>query len=134
METLRVPHRHLRHPIKKSQRRNTGQWEWEPARHIAREYENRDNWDAPAAPSKPEPSVPKRVTIERATHAFLNELTETAAAATVRKYKLLIKALKAFSDRKGYVLLDQWEPQDVREFRTSWDVSLQTASPTGCVC
>jgi integrase len=35
--------------------------------------------------------------------------------------------LKAFSEKRGYVMLDQWTPLDVREFRSSWSVSPQTA-------
>jgi integrase len=36
--------------------------------------------------------------------------------------------LTAFSIGKGYVMLDQWGPIDVREFRSSWSVSPQTAA------
>jgi site-specific recombinase XerD len=41
---------------------------------------------------------------------------------------LLLKKLKVFSQSKGYVLLEQWGPIDVREFRSSWLVSPQTAA------
>jgi integrase len=41
---------------------------------------------------------------------------------------LLLKKLKGFSESKGYVLLEQWGPIDVREFRSSWLVSPQTAA------
>jgi integrase len=33
----------------------------------------------------------------------------------------------AFSDHRGFVMIDQWGPIDVREFRSSWPVSPQTA-------
>ena len=33
-----------------------------------------------------------------------------------------------FSDLRGDLLLDQWGPIDVREFRASWDVAPNTAT------
>ena len=36
-----------------------------------------------------------------------------------KKYRLLFTRFKEFSERRGYVMIDQWEPPDVREFRTS---------------
>ena len=42
-----------------------------------------------------------RVTIERAVKAFLDELQETAAFATHKKYRLLLTKLKAFSEESG---------------------------------
>ena len=70
---------------------------------------------------------PHRVTIDRAVKTFLAELHETLAFATHKKYRLPLKRFVAFSEKRGYVMMDQWEPSDVREFRTSWGVSPQTA-------
>lgn len=39
----------------------------------------------------------------------------------------MLKRLVAFSQNKGYVMIDQWEPLDVRQFRSTWPVSPQTA-------
>jgi integrase len=35
--------------------------------------------------------------------------------------------LNRFSEERGYVTIDQWEPLDVRQFRSTWPVSPQTA-------
>jgi len=40
----------------------------------------------------------------------------------------LLAKLKAFADNRGYVMIDQWNPLDVREMRASWSVSHQTAA------
>jgi site-specific recombinase XerD len=56
------------------------------------------------------------------------EFKEHAAANTQKKYRLLLGKLKAFSDSRGYVMLDQWTPIDVRELRSSWSVGPQTAA------
>ena len=39
----------------------------------------------------------------------------------------MIRKLHAHSAGKGYVMIDQWGPIDVREFRQSWGVSPVTA-------
>ena len=63
-----------------------------------------------------------------AIQAFKSEFSEYAAPNTQKKYKLILGKLTAFSNSKGYVVLDQWGPIDVREFRSSWSVSPQTAA------
>jgi integrase len=68
-----------------------------------------------------------RYPIPQATKAFLDELRETAAFATHKKYRLLMARLNKFSEQRGYVMIDQWEPLDVRQFRSTWPVSPQTA-------
>jgi integrase len=67
------------------------------------------------------------VTIAEACRLFLAELSETAAFATCKKYRLLMARLVRFSEERGYVRLDQWQPIDVRQFRSTWPVSPQTA-------
>jgi integrase len=69
----------------------------------------------------------KRITISDAVKHFLAELQETAAFATHKKYRLVLKNLEKFSLDRGYVFIDQWEPVDVRQFRSTWPVSPQTA-------
>ena len=58
---------------------------------------------------------------------FLDEIRETAAFATHKKYRLPLKRLVVFSNQRGYVMIDQWEPLDVRQFRSTWPVSPPTA-------
>ncbi|SPF51041.1 hypothetical protein SBA4_4590004 [Candidatus Sulfopaludibacter sp. SbA4] len=112
-------------------RQNTGQWEWDGAKPIAVNYEDIGTWNA-AAPSPIQPSIdpipPPRTTIERAMSAFTAEFATHAAPNTQKKYKLLLGKLKSFADSKGYVMLDQWTPIDVREMRAGWSVSAQTSA------
>ena len=81
-----------------------------------------------AAPVPEVPADPSRVTIARAIQVFTAEFAEHAAPNTQKKYGLLLKKLRAFSEERGYVMLDQWGPIDVREFRSSWSVKPQTAA------
>jgi integrase len=80
-------------------------------------------------PPSPEPQKqPARITIEHAIKAFTCEFEEHAAPNTQKKYRLLLAKLKVFAGRKGYVMIDQWTPVDVREMRSSWEVAPQTAA------
>jgi integrase len=36
--------------------------------------------------------------------------------------------LKEFSEQRGYIMIDQWEPMDVRDFRTSWAINPRTGA------
>jgi hypothetical protein len=72
---------------------------------------------------RPEPlskSTPNRLPIAQATRSFLDEMRETAAFATHKKYRLLMARLNRFSEDPGYAMIDQWEPLDVRQFRSTW--------------
>lgn len=113
----------------KFRRHSTGKWEWDDVRRIAAGFEDAGSWDGHGAP-KPEPlleETPHRIAIVRATKLFLDEMKETAALATHKKYRLLMARLIKFSEDRGYVMIDQWQPIDVRQFRSTWPVSPQTA-------
>lgn len=121
----------------KFKRKYTGKSDWDKARAAAAEWEKAGAWDAQGPPppnlssllpstSEREPEM--RVTLERAIRAFIAEFEEHAAVNTQKKYRLLLIKLKAFAESKGYIMLDQWTPVDVREFRSSWSVSPQTAA------
>lgn len=113
-------------------RQNSGQWEWEHVRPVIMSYEAAGVW----GDAKPEvsvtqpdtPSAPERITIEKAITAFTADFSETAAENTQKKYRLLLKKLNTFAAARGYVMIDQWNPIDVRELRSSWEVSSQTAT------
>jgi integrase len=111
-------------------RRSTGRWEWYDAKAIAEAWEKAGAWAGapPTQPPAPELASPRRASIDRAVKAFLDELQETAAFATHKKYRLLLTKLIQFSGQRGYVMIDQWEPTDVREFRTSWAINPQTGA------
>lgn len=116
---------------KKFQRKNTARWEWDAAKEIVCQWEKAGSWtpEQPAPlPPQPSPVPAGRVTIERATSAYAAEFQEYLAPNTQRKYRFLIGKLKAFSEKRGYVMLEQWGPIDVRELRSSWEVGPQTAS------
>jgi integrase/recombinase XerD len=112
-------------------RQNTGKWQWDDARPLILTYEQGKNWGTAPTPEPQPKSVPaaepKGTTIEKAVKAFLAEFGEHAAFATQKKYRLMLKKLKSFSDDRGYIKIDQWGPADVREFRSSWNVSARTA-------
>ncbi len=65
-----------------------------------------------------EPNAPAAATIEQAVSEFLVEYAESAPS-TKKKYNIMMKKLQAFSKAKGYVMVHQWGPADVREFRKS---------------
>jgi hypothetical protein len=108
-------------------RQNTGRWQWVDAQTVAGEIERAGKWEGTSAPipvpEPPEPSTQVRVTLERAINAFTAEFEEHAALNTQKKYRLLLAKLRAFGDGRGYVMLDQWTPLDVREMRSSWEVA-----------
>jgi site-specific recombinase XerD len=98
-------------------------------RAIAASIEAAGSWEGeivPKAEPLPEPD-PHRCPITQATKAYLDELQETAAFATHKKYRLLMARFVKFSEQRGYAMIDQWEPLDVRQFRSTWPVSPQTA-------
>jgi integrase len=114
-------------------RRSTERWDWADARAVSAEWESDGSWNAaravqPPTPSTPEPQGPGKVTIERAVSAFIGEREGVSALNTLRKNRFVLNGLKSHSEAKGYVLIEQWTPMDVRELRTAWHVAPNTAS------
>ena len=114
----------------KFKRQTTGQWEWTPAKAVVAELEKVGSWGGQVMIPEPLPEFtkPHRATVAHAVKAFLAELQETAAFATHKKYRLLLTKMVEFSEKRGYIMIDQWEPPDVREFRTSWAINPQTGA------
>ena len=110
-------------------RKNTERILWDEAKGVATAWETAGSWDGevPQVVIAPEPSV-DRITIERAVKAHLAEHAGVSAPNTQRKIRTILKKLTEYSESKGFVMLDQWGPIDVREFRASWAVSPLTAS------
>jgi integrase len=116
-------------------RQNTGRWQWEDARPLAISYEQAGDWERQVSPALPAPQnersqrseLTTRKTIDSAVKTYLAEFGEHAAFATQKKYRLMLNKLKSFSEERGYIMIDQWGPSDVREFRSSWNVSARTA-------
>jgi integrase len=116
---------------KKFKRVSTGQWEWSSARVIAAKWETAGSWDNDISAPGPVVTVPtaeELITIERACKAFLAEREETLSANTFRKNDYVLKSVQNYAAWKGYVLIAQWTPIDVRELRTSWGVAPNTAT------
>ena len=84
---------------------------------------------APPLPSPVSEEKPA-TTIEQAIRIFLAEREEILAPNTYRKNSYNLNSLKQHSVSKGYVLLTQWTPIDIWEFRTSWGVAPNTARNT----
>lgn len=111
----------------KFRRRNTQQTDWSEARRGAEAWETAANWNGtePVAPDPP-PVPPAeerrdRVTIERATEAYLaNREARQIAHSTFRKYRTMVTQLRAFASLRGYSMLDQFHPLDMDEFYAGW--------------
>jgi len=116
---------------KKFKRVSTGQWEWAPARIVAAKRETAGTWDEDISAPQPIPTVQtaeEQITIEGACKAFLAEREEILSANTYRKNDYVLNSVQNYAASKGYVLLAQWAPIDVRELRTSWRVAPNTAA------
>ena len=116
----------------KFNRKQTGKADWDEAKALVALWEKAGSWDGQDKIEQPLPptaeAAPGRITIARAIKAFTTEFQEYAAPATQKKYRRILKRFQAFSDAKGYAAIDQWNPLDVREFRSSWPVSPRTAA------
>jgi integrase/recombinase XerC len=114
----------------KFKRKNTERVEWSHAKGVVAEWEKAPSWDGAPPLERPAPPErqPSRITIDRALTTFFHEFQQTAAPATQKKYRLMLGNFRKFSEQHGYVMIDQWGPADVREFRSSWRVSAQTAA------
>ncbi len=114
----------------KFKRRQTGKNTWDEAKVVTACWESANSWDGEVSPPPAQADAPARsvVTVERAVAAFLADRTKVSAPNTQLKFKLILKKLTSYSESKGYVLLSQWTPIDVREFRASWSVGANTAS------
>ncbi len=120
-------------------RKNTDKWNWDEAKAVAAAWEAAGAWGgeicvnpalppAPAMPHAPESiTIAESITIKDAVAAFLAEHARSSSANTNKKYRIITNKLLSFSTRKGYVMIDQWGPSDVREFRQSWGVSAATS-------
>lgn len=133
MEKMRMPHRHLWDPQKKEFKRlSTGLWEWEPARQFGAQIEptgtRNKRPDPPAQAPQSIGGEEERVTIERAVKAFMAEIEAHASVGTGKQYRLLLGKLTVFARSKGYVMIDQFHPIDIRDMRSGWAVSPRTAT------
>jgi integrase len=70
---------------------------------------------APPAPETP------RITIEDACKVFLtNRESAGIALSTLRKYRTFTKQISTYAQGRGYVMLDQFTPDDIDLFWANW--------------
>jgi integrase len=108
---------------KKYRRQSTGAWEWDAARAVARAWEAGNSWTVPQSIPQAAPLLEKtvRTTISDATQAFLDRVTtKEFEPATESKYRTFIKQLRAFTDDRGYLYVDQLKITDMDRFYASW--------------
>jgi integrase len=117
-------------------RKSTDVWTWEKAKEIAAAWESKGSWtDLPAPiplpPPTPEPAAAPTtapgVKISGAISKYLADHKGDSAHSTTRMYGYLLKSFGTFSERFGYIWIHQWRPEDVREFRQSWEVVSTTS-------
>jgi hypothetical protein len=109
---------------RKFRRQTTGQWEWDPARAVATAWEQAGTWGkvdpTPQAASTSE-AANERIKISDATEAFLAKCqNRSIQPTTYAKYKTFTNQLKAFTEDRGYVYLDQLTVSDMDRFYASW--------------
>jgi hypothetical protein len=104
---------------------NTKRTSWEDARIVAARWETLGSWEEPVAVA---PASSNGVTVERSVSLFLSDHAAALAPNTQKKYEHITAKILSYSREKGFVLLEQWTPTDVREFRQAWKVSPMTAS------
>jgi integrase len=112
----------------KFKRKNTERSDWEAALAVARALESANSWTGQLPDPPVSIALAARMTVDRAISVFLSEHAETLAPNTLRKYRFILGKLKIHSESKSYMLIEQWTPMDVREFRGEWQVSAFTAS------
>jgi integrase len=100
-------------------RKNTGRVTWEEARAVADAWERGEPTPTPPAP-EPKEDKP-RTTIERAIELYMgNRRSRGVRPSTMLKYSGYTNQLKKWTDKKGYVYLDQFTVLDGDEFYESW--------------
>jgi integrase len=118
----------------KFSRRQTGKATWAEAKTVAAQFEAAGNWSGEVvtgAATRPIPVAVESssaVTMDQAVSLFLSDHAAALSVNTQKKYNQIVGNLQQFVAEKGYVLLEQFGPTDVREFRATWDVSPLTSS------
>ena len=110
-------------------RLKTGQIFWPEARSVTARWEASGRWPDDANPSPAVEVLPDttKITIERAISAYLADHKDSAPN-TVKQYGYTMEKLRAYSAHKGYSLIEQWTPVDIRASRDTWGVAVRTAN------
>ena len=118
---------------KRYKRQSTGAWEWEQARAIVEAWERSGTWgkvdSLPQAVPPPTDNPTDRITIEQASQAFLDKIsTKGFELVTESEYRTFMRQLRAFTDGKGYVYVDQLTMVDMDRFYASWKDGKRTVA------
>jgi integrase len=109
----------------KFNRRQTGKSSWDEAKTLVGSWEKAGTWDSKLVvqlPSEPPQTEQlRRCAIADAVDVFLfNREAAKIAPATLSKYRTFTKQLMAFADSRGYVMLDQFNFDDIDVFYGGW--------------
>ena len=106
-------------------RQSTGTWEWDTAKALLAALEQAGSWDA-QKPKLSQPPIaaasdPRRITILEATEAYMATCKHRGLQpSSLSKYRTSMNQLTAYSDSRGYLLLDQLTVADMDRFYASW--------------
>lgn len=117
-------------------RKSTEKISWEEAKLLA------GSWDAagtqpvpvpePPPASEPGPAGPKKdepVTIGRAAAEFLADIeARQMDESTRRKYRTMLKQLRAYADELGFRYLNQFSVEELTKFRATWKDGLRSGA------
>jgi hypothetical protein len=112
-------------------RRKTGRIFWDDAKAVAARWEAAGRWPDDSDPS-PAPVVteagPGRVTVADAIKSWLAYHEKNSAYNTWLRYQGIAKIIQAYSDHKGYTIINQWKKADVLDFRETWTTTKRTSN------
>ena len=114
-------------------RKSTEKISWDEAKVVAA------GWETPASQQPVQPPVsepagiaPKNnepVTIERAVKEFLADIeARKMDDSTRRKYRTMLKQLRAYADERGFVQLNQFTVEELTKFRGTWKDGLRSGA------
>jgi integrase len=108
----------------KFSRKSTGTSDWTDAQRIADVYENADSWagtpnPVPVAPERA-PTKPPCTVVDACKTFVASREVAGLSAATLRKYRTFEKQIVAYAERHGFVMLDQFTPEDIDRFWANW--------------
>ena len=90
--------------------------DWEKAQQRIRDWEA----EGQMPPNRTGPD-PGAVTIDRACSDFIADaVSRELQDSTLRKYRQLVKQMKAFAAHEGLLFIKQWDLEVLRRFRQSW--------------
>ena len=125
-------------------RKSTEVWKWEDAKSVASQWASNASWaglpvpvpvpvpapvpaPSPTAATTPSPHPESRVKISDAISKYKEDTKDDLAGSTTRMYRYLLDGFATFSEKLGYIWIDQWRPEDVRAYRQSWKTKDSTS-------